>query len=201
MFFLFVTMYVPVKATFLSLLQLISAFTGNEQLSVPLCRLIIIKAEVSIVSICLDLFNQTRQNVETVEMIVFAPALLDLLEDYSRPPPQYKIIKPLINPYTFSVNNIMRQLPVWLFLITAYYAIYLLGINSADKNIFLWIVAQAIKNRGTFSVSWKMWNHAANIKISEISVVLRRPCKIESISVIIKPAIFRVILEKRYNDW
>ena len=62
------------------------------------------------------------------------------------------------------------------------------------------MVAQAIKNRGTFSVSWKMWNHAANIKISEISVVLRRPCKIESISVIIKPAIFRVILGKRYND-
>ena len=86
-------------------------------------------------------------------------------------------------------------------LITAYYAIYLLGINSADKNIFLWIVAQAIKNRGTFSVSWKMFNHAANIKISEISVVLRRPCKIESISVIIKPAIFRVILGKRYKGW
>ena len=43
----------------------------------------------------------------------------------------------------------MRQLSVWLFLITAYNAIYLLGINSADKNIFLEIVAQAIKNRQT----------------------------------------------------
>ena len=104
MIFLFVTMYVPVKATFLSLLQLISAFTGNVRLNVPLCRLFIIKAEVSIVSICLDLFNQTRQSVEAVEMIVFAPALLDLLEDYSRPPPQYKINHSLI--LTLSVLTI-----------------------------------------------------------------------------------------------